>query len=136
MADGTRFEITLDTRKLDEIAKKLDIRTDQVIKNMAFDVEAEGKMLAPVKTGAMRNSIYTASKGDNSMPAVQGEAERVVLPTPMEDKTYHVGPSVNYGVHVEFGTRFMHAQPYLIPAFEHQSQRYQDPAQWKKVAGE
>ena len=52
----------------------------------------------------------------NQLPVVSGEVTRSPIPTPTQELTAHVGPSVDYGVYQEFGTRFMTGQPYLIPA--------------------
>ena len=37
--------------------------------------------------------------------------------------TATVEPTAEYAAHVEFGTRFMNAQPYLKPAFEEQKNK-------------
>ena len=101
--------IKLDTTGLDEIAAKLDMRTEQVLKACAIQVEAEAKVRAPVITGYLKNSI---------------KARRV------NSKTYHVEVGADYGIHVEFGhltkpfrksygvQRFVAAKPFLRPAVE------------------
>ena len=101
--------IKLDTTGLDEIAAKLDMRTEQVLKSAAFQIEAEAKDRAPVDTGNLKNSI---------------KARRV------NAKEYRVDVGAEYGVFVELGhltkpfrksygvQRFVAAQPFLTPAVE------------------
>jgi HK97 gp10 family phage protein len=63
-----------------------------------YDVEARSKQLAPVLTGTLRRSIHSLiDKG-----GLRGT----------------VGPSVDYGIFVEFGTRHMAPRPYMRPAAE------------------
>jgi hypothetical protein len=138
MADFQKsFSVSIDTKVLDAIAAKLDKSTKQVLKKMAFDVKAEAITLAPHVTGALKSSIVVATSTNSPMPAVPGNPDRVQLPIPEDNMTFHVGPTVNYGEYVEFpGVKRANWQgrPYLIPAFEHQVQRYSDPSQWKEVA--
>jgi HK97 gp10 family phage protein len=89
--------VKLDTRALDKMISSLNINTDQAISSIAFQVEGEAKLLSPVKTGALKNSIHT---------------EKV------EENTYIVGDGVEYGIYQELGTCKMAARPFLIPALE------------------
>ena len=68
----------------------------------ALVVEDEAKLLCPVKTGTLRRSITHETDEKGFM--------RVSV---------RVGPTVDYGVYVEFGTRHMAAQPFLRPALDH-----------------
>lgn len=65
------------------------------VKNAALAVEGQAKALAPVDTGALRNSIQTELEGD---------------------LTAHVVVGVEYAEYVEHGTYKMAPQPYLTPA--------------------
>ena len=115
--------VEIDTRKLNDIIKKLPGNRDKAIRAVAFSIERKAKVKAPVDTGALRASIYTrTAKGSYSsneqmsgIPEVQSDAQRETLP-PVREGEAVVGPSVNYGIHVEFGTRRQRAQPYLGPA--------------------
>ncbi len=62
----------------------------------ASDVKASAKRIVPVRTGHLRNSIY--SKIDGWVAQIGAEA--------------------TYAYFVEFGTRFMQARPYLYPAIQ------------------
>lgn len=62
----------------------------------AYKIEADAKLLAPVDTGHLRMSINT----EISNTGLSAE----------------IGTNVDYSVYVEFGTRYMHPQPFMIPA--------------------
>lgn len=68
---------------------------DLIVTKAAHDIEAHAKIHAPVRTGTLRNSIQAVRIGQAAWRVVVG---------------------VNYGIYVEWGTRFMRAQPYLRPA--------------------
>jgi HK97 gp10 family phage protein len=68
------------------------------VKRAAFEIEAAGKAKAPVRTGLLRRSITTQTT-EGGLRA-------------------EIGPSVQYGPMVEFGTRHMGARPYMRPAAE------------------
>lgn len=87
----------LDTRKLDAIAAGLGVNTDQALASIAFQVEGEAKVRAPVDTGALKNSLHTEKKRRG---------------------LYWVGDGVEYGIYQEMGTHKMAAQPFLVPAVE------------------
>lgn len=66
----------------------------------AADITADAQAVAPVDTGDLRRSIgYTVTATDGAVTA-------------------DVGPTVDYGAYVEFGTSRQSPQPYLTPAFE------------------
>lgn len=65
------------------------------VKRAALEIQAGAQQKAPVKTGTLRRSISSQFPSDVS--AV-------------------VGPSVEYGLYVEMGTRNMGARPFLRPA--------------------
>jgi HK97 gp10 family phage protein len=132
--------IHLDTEKLDQIADRLQINLEDVLIAAAFEIERNAKNLAPYDTGALKNSVYTNTKGGSDMMKA-GEAvifhnamvEIEPLPLPEGKTVAIVGPSVLYAAYVEFGTSRAAAQPYLTPAFESVANKYQDPSQFKKV---
>ena len=75
-----------------EVTRKAQL----VVAKTAHDIEADAKSLAPVDTGALRNSIGTTiSNGGLSA---------------------EIGPTVHYAPYLEFGTRRMPPQPYMGPA--------------------
>jgi hypothetical protein len=84
----------------------------------ALPIENEAKLLAPVDTGALRDSINSRIISSSSTRALAG-----------------VGPHVPYGARIEFGfvgadSRGRHynqgPQPYLRPAFENKKREAYD----------
>lgn len=113
---------TLDTTRLNRILKNLPGKTEDNNRAIAFRIEGEAKVKAPVDTGALQNSIYTVCGDKDGYRAASTKvrernpkAATNSLPKPSGHDA-HVGPSVNYGFYQEFGTRRMSAQPYLVPA--------------------
>lgn len=141
MSDFTTTNITLDTTRLDEIMGKLDLTLDRILVRFAFGIEAEAKMNAPVDTSALRNSIYTvttqgedgynaaAAAAEGARPGVKTEA----LPVPSAPTVAHVGPCVEYAGFVELGTSRMAAEPYLVPAVEHQAGKLNDGSMFAEM---
>lgn len=144
--------IRIDTRELDRIANQLGMKRKQIGKRIAFEIESEAKVLAPVDTSALRNSIYTVTqdedgytgakaKATSSNPDVLTEAH----PTPTGNIIANVGPCVDYAEPVEYGhtrgvsvmgetfTANVAAQPYLTPAVEKVAQKYNDGSAWKEL---
>ena len=131
MADSVVIQI--DTKVLDRIVAKTGAIREDAVREAAFAVEAKAKANfnkytpRPVDTGTLRNSIYTTFE---NMPELDqnprslkkkrnvdiSHIDRTPLPKPRngrhEDVAF-IGPSVNYGIYVEFGTTKMAARPYL-----------------------
>lgn len=84
--DLTRTSVTVTNRAADAMVKALT------------DIKGRAQAIAPVDTGALRNSVTTDTSRQGG--TLRGE----------------VGPTVNYGGFVENGTSRQRAQPYLRPA--------------------
>jgi HK97 gp10 family phage protein len=80
---------------LPKIAAAIRPAAARAVAKAAFDIEGRAKTLAPVDTGALRGSIA---------------AQKV------SDLAWRVSVGQEYGIYQEFGTRFMPAQPFLLPA--------------------
>jgi len=93
MIDG----IELDTKILDQITKEMEQEADEIVGEIAFDVETDAKRLAPVRFGFLRNSIHTLQ---------------------LKKMAWRVQDGVEYGVFQELGTSRMKAQPFFTPAIE------------------
>lgn len=102
-------KVTLDTRKLKALRGDLEPRAQQLINKVTFDVEASAKDRAPVDTGFLKNSGSS----------VIGRLKNIVQFT------------AEYATFQEFGTRFMAANPFLIPALEQHRKAFN--AAWKKL---
>lgn len=119
--------VEVDTKKLNDILKKLPGNRDKAVRAIAFSIEGKTKRnitrLKLVDTGAMLNSVYTrTAKGSyvngqatGEMPELPGEAQRQTLPSVKEGEAV-VGPTVEYAIYHEFGTRYITARPFLVPA--------------------
>lgn len=108
--------VQVDTRRLNAIIANSDSNVSEFLRTVAFAIERQAKINAPVDTGALRASIYTRISGqDTPPPGVPGGAGRAELPNPAKH-TAHIGPSVNYGIFVELGASGRAAQPFLTNA--------------------
>lgn len=123
MRTSSKANFILDIIKLELLIKALDGNVRDAVAKAAFMVEGRAKTKAPVDTGALRASIYVSmkrgSKGDEAMSAARARRPEAIitpLPTPKDDLTAHVGPSVEYGEAVELGSARRAGTPYLQPA--------------------
>lgn len=89
----------------DRIARQLPQVMDKVVRKTALEIETVAKRRAPVDTGALKASINTTA--DAPLHAT-------------------VWTGIEYGPFVEYGTRYMAAQPYLIPAAEQARPKFLD----------
>lgn len=91
------FRVRVVYNDIPKLSKRAEQVAAEITAKAAHDVEAHAKNVAPVDTGALKNSIA---------------AERV------QPLLWHVAPHVKYAIYVEYGTRKMQAQPYMRPAAE------------------
>lgn len=77
--------------------KKARIATNRELDLSSKRIERMAKTKAPVDTGALKNTIFSAQAGS---------------------LTYKVTAPQHYAIYVEKGTRKMRAQPYLKPALD------------------
>jgi HK97 gp10 family phage protein len=95
---------------LNNASGRIGAQAAQVLRKTALDIEATGKQLAPVDTGALRSSIGVDYTGDGRHGTMSAQ----------------VGPTVHYGPHVEYGTSRAAAQPYMRPAATQHEQAFVD----------
>lgn len=127
MPNGVDIKLTQDTGRLNRILKHLPSNRDDLVREVAFEVQIRAQEKAPIDTGALANSIYVRTSKGEGMPVLPPEkysskqgrsvklGQRVELPR-VKPGEAAVGPSMEYGLYVEFGTKHMKAQPYLGPA--------------------
>lgn len=119
---STEIRITGDKELLKKLSKNLD---KTLVKNA---VKRNGSQL---ETKAKRE----AEKFKGHYEWVKGQGKQFVRPTGhLKDSinteltdggmTAEVAPHTEYAAYVEFGTRFMDAQPYLKPAFDKQIKEF------------
>lgn len=92
-----RVKTTRQYGSTDSVIKELTSGVNRVVYDMARGVAASARRRAPVDTGRLRDSI---------------EATRVV------PGHWVVTVGAPYGAYVEYGTRYMAAQPFFTPAVE------------------
>lgn len=91
MSDLARYAADLE-RAADTLRERASI----AVRKATLDTMADAKLVAPVDTGNLRNSITTDAR--------QGDLVAVVEAT------------ADYAAHVEFGTSRMRPQPFMRPA--------------------
>lgn len=97
MADAS-VVVRVDSARIDELLYGPNGAVWIALARLGQEVVNIAKFLVPVDTGRLRSSITFQMSTLDSRPAVE------------------VGTNVEYAPFVEFGTRYMRAQPYLIPA--------------------
>lgn len=93
------------TDNVDDFIRATKEQRARALEAVGMQAENYAKLLCPVDTGNLRNSI-THEQG--------GEDFEVV------------GTNVEYAPYVEYGTQRMKAQPYIKPAVEEHVQEYKD----------
>ena len=94
---------------MDKLVKKLGQNGSldavrQVVRSNGGQLQNRMMRKSPVDTGNMRRSVHMEMQ-DSGMTAV-------------------VGPTAEYAPYVEYGTRFMSAQPFVRPALEEQKAQF------------
>ena len=110
MAD--KFEMNVDVKvdmsKFSKAVEKHPDKIKEVVQIAARNIEKDAKQRMTdqdaVDTGATRLSIFV-SPGTPSF-------------------SQQIGPTTEYAPFIEFGTRFMPARPYMIPALEQEKIRF------------
>lgn len=85
-----------------EVLRSLTFAKERALEAIGLQAEGYAKLLAPVDTGRLRNSIAHAVEGDAA----------------------YIGTNVEYAAYVEMGTSRAKAQPYLKPAATEHSDEY------------
>ena len=88
--------------RLRNAAGRVSARGSMALRKTAFDIEADAKILAPVDTGTLMNSISTTIAGDGRHGTMTAE----------------IGPTVDYAIYVHEGTSRMPGRPFLADAFD------------------
>jgi HK97 gp10 family phage protein len=91
------FRITKRGDKFAQMERRAKPEAAKIASEAATVTASVARQLAPVDTGAMRDSIYVEQKGETR---------------------FTVGVKESYATYVEHGTVYQDAQPFLRPAFE------------------
>ena len=85
-------------------AAKARSEVAKIVRAAAFELQGLARVYSPVDTGALRASISVGHPTGRSLTTNDIEAQ--------------IGPTVEYGAYVEFGTAIRGGQPYMTPAAE------------------
>lgn len=99
---------------IEEMPHRFKKDARRIIKDTASQMERDMEVAVPVDTGYLKDTIGTHIK-DNGMTARVGAS---------------MNGNADYAAYVEYGTRFMDAQPYFNPAFDKAEQEFK-----RKVKG-
>lgn len=91
------FRVTVDYDRFDEIEAAIELSVEHAINDAGSMIAETAQAIVPVDTGRLRASI-TLNKIGNLI--------------------VEVFTVVEYGPYVEYGTRYMAAQPFMRPAYE------------------
>lgn len=95
----------------DKVMKALENANEAGLQAVAIDIEGQAKLLTPVDTGRLRQSISYAT---NTHKRIRKDG---VTSSPKKCEAV-IGTAVEYAAHVEFGTRRMQAQSFLRKAVD------------------
>lgn len=98
MAGKTGVSVRVISNVIPKLPAEIHTAVVAEVSKATFSIEAKAKTLVPVRTGTLRRSIHSIFEA--------GGLRGIV------------GPSVEYGKYVEFGTRRRAAKPYMRPAAE------------------
>lgn len=80
-----------------------------------------------VKSIVMQNGAELQQKAQRNAPVRTGDLRRSIgLEILDNGMTAQVAATMNYSAYVEYGTRYMNAQPYMSPAFHDQKIQFQN----------
>jgi HK97 gp10 family phage protein len=106
-SETTRF-----AADLGKVAPRVVKQAAAAVRLATLGTERDAKILAPVDTGNLRNSITSTIRGLTGV----------------------VGPTADYGEHVERGTSRMGPQPYMGPATDRNGALFNEAM--KAISGE
>ena len=107
MTNRFKVEIKINEKNIQRAAEKVLWKTVNKVAEIS-------KIICPVDTGRLRASIHIT-------PARPGEIK------------YLISDGVEYGVHIEYGTSKMDAQPFFRPAMD-QTIAFWVPRFWNEVS--
>jgi HK97 gp10 family phage protein len=93
--NAVSMSVTITSNLIKPMQRQMKINAELATARSARAIARDAAANAPVLTGVLRDSIRAERTGDGEWVVIVGAP---------------------YGVHVEFGTMYMSAQPFLIPA--------------------
>ena len=133
-------KVRIKFNKLPRYAREFPVAVDAAVRELAFNVHREAlnnlellvysgpepTKTGYVRTGALRNSLYVRTSKDDAMQSAISSARAANTNVPIGSEpaftrrlgSAQIGVAVEYGVFIEYGTRFNPAKPFLGPAIE------------------
>ncbi len=105
----SKTTVRLNLKPLQQLRRELEPRAQALIDKVSFDVQSDAQDRAPVRTGFLKSTIHV-------------EVGRLLN---------KVAVGAEYAIYQEFGTRFMAAHPFLVPALERHRKAFY--AAWKQL---
>lgn len=98
---------------------------DKLIREMSEVTKAEFE--SEVKEAVRRNGAEMQQKAQRLVPVDTGNLKRSITLSVVDGGlTAEVETTANYATFVEYGTRFMGAQPYMRPSFDQQEPTFNE----------
>lgn len=128
--------VTVRSNRIGELAAQLGSRSQAEVDRTAESIRGVANQLAPRDTGSLAEGLYVSNGTESDYSQRAGTAASrnpaaVIVPEvrpefvislggPIPDGAYMsvVGASVAHGIFQEFGTRYLPARPFLLPALE------------------
>ncbi len=126
--------IVVRSNTIGKLLDKLNQNMHTVVDAAATDIQTRASQIAPIDTGALRNSIYVNNGTDSdysqhvatarslnpdmvALDEIDPEFVIAVSSSP-SDNSYVtvVGVAADYGLFQELGTRHMRPQPFMLPS--------------------
>ena len=118
---------------LDELEKKLKSNvTMEDVKRVVRKNGAELHSKTQANADFKGHYEWQKGKGKVFVKATGATKKSITLDISADGLTADVEPETEYSPYVEYGTRFMEAQPFVRPAFEEQSKKFKSDLK-KKV---
>jgi len=108
-----KVEVTLDPRWR-VVGQKVSQATEIAARNVEKGGKERIAAWPAVDTSATINSIKAKPEGLSAIPRGMMRAENL---------EWTIGPSTEYSAFIEFGTRYMRARPFMVPALEDERPR-------------
>lgn len=119
-----RATVRLDKRKLEQLARETNGKVDDLVASVALLCVAE----------IVDNFSNQSPSDPGTPPGVDtGTLKNAVNAQPVRKMVWAVRDGVDYGIHLEYGTMFMAARPFFLPAVMRTAKRMRDEGLLKKV---
>jgi hypothetical protein len=105
---------------MSKVKEVIRYASEKMALTMALKLSNQAKLLAPVDQGQLRNSISIATKDQTGIDLNRDSGEKAppLKQDGLKEREVYVGSNVAHATDMEYGTKFVHARPFLAPARE------------------